>query len=99
MRPRSLRDTRNVGASEALNVSQTLCLRSSVTKSRYPLVFGRTGDPIARALRMSQNQKMLDQEVLRDPVSQDPVNPPGGCLQVTPYRNQGPGVPTTVGWK
>jgi len=35
---------------------------------------------------MSQNKKMLDQEVLKDPVSQDPVNPPGGCLQVTPYQ-------------
>jgi hypothetical protein len=43
--------------------------------SRYPLVFGRIGDPIARALEMSQNQMMIDQEVLRNPVSQDPVNP------------------------
>jgi len=94
-----------MGTCEALYVSQRLCLHNPVAVSRYPLVFGRTGDPIARTLRMSQNQMMIDQEVLRDPVvSQDPVNPPGGRLQVTnslpksPNMN-GPGVPTTVGLK
>ena len=98
----SISSLRRGGIQGIVRISQ-LCLRDPVTMSRYPPVFGRTGDPIARALRMSQIQKMLDQEVLRDPVSQDPVNPPGGCLSGNSLPKspnmKGPGVPTTMGCK
>ena len=97
----SISSSRRGGMRGIVRVSKTVS-SDPVTMSRYPLVFGRTGDPIKRTSNVTKSNDDQSGGVERPGISGSNKSTrwvsSGNSLPKSPNMN-GPGVLTTVGWK